>query len=71
MKKYFASEFSFEKPPKFEILAKLLKYDFCHLPYLKKLHIEALKKFNNNRNELLDFLNEIYRAYSIEDLKEI
>ena len=50
MKSYFEKEFSFEKPPKYEILAKILKYDFSHVPYLKKLHIEGLKKFNTNRN---------------------
>ena len=71
LKSYFEKEFSFEKPPKYEILAKILKYEFSHVPYLKKLHIEGLKKFNTNRNELFDFLNEIYRAYSIEDIKEI
>ena len=42
-------EFTLEKPPKFEVLAKILNYEFSRLPFLKKLHIEGLKKFTTNR----------------------
>jgi hypothetical protein len=41
-------EFPEEKPIKIEILSKILKYKFSKFPYLKKLHIETLKKYKNN-----------------------
>ena len=33
--------------------------------------MQALKKFNVNKGELLNFLIEIFRIYNIEELKEI
>jgi hypothetical protein len=68
MKECFIKEFTLEKPPKFEILGKILSYEFSRLPFLKQLHVEALKKFNTNKAEIFDFLNEIFQAYTLEDI---
>ena len=71
IKKLFLEEFPEDKPPKFSVLTKILKYNFSRIPYLKKLHAVALATYKNSPIELNDFLNEIFRAYNLEDLQEI
>jgi hypothetical protein len=50
------------------VLGKLLKYNFSHVPTLRKIHVEALENFNPTYT---DFLNEIFRIYTLKDLEEI
>lgn len=71
LQKWFFIEFPEDKPPKYSVLTRLLKYKFARLPYLKKLHIQALAAYKTKPSELNEFLNEIFRTYDIEDLQEI
>lgn len=42
MKQSFSEEFPEERPPKIEVLGKILRYKFAQMPYLKRVHEEAL-----------------------------
>lgn len=72
MKKLFLEEFPETSPPKLETLSKVLQYQFSRIPYLKKMHSDALSSYKENPTpEMSEFLSEIYRAYSISDIKEL
>lgn len=62
MKRLFMEEFPEDRPLKLEIFAKMIKYEFARVPYLKKLHEEALNYYNAEYNE---FLNQIFGIYTI------
>ena len=63
----FAEEFK-ENAPKIELLGKLLKYKFSHLPYLRDTHKKALDYYSPN---YFEFLNQIFMIYTVEDLNDI
>ncbi len=66
MKTLFMEEFPESKPLKLEIFAKIIKYEFAKVPYLRKLHEEALNFYTAEYNE---FLNQIFGIYTAEDIK--
>ena len=57
-----------EKPPKIEIMGKIIKFKFSHIPSLKILHKQALEEYTPN---YIEFLNQIYLIYTIDTLNEV
>jgi hypothetical protein len=64
----FISTFSEKNHPKISVLAQILKYPFSRVDYLKALHLKILNSYKPEYNK---FLNEIYRIYTIEELKNM
>ena len=71
MKNSFLNEFPEDRPPRYPTLTRVLPYKFSRLPYLKKMHTDALEAYSSRGAELNEFLNEIFRTYELEDLQEI
>lgn len=61
-------KFPKDNHPKIPVFANLLKYKFAKVDYLKELHLKLLKNYKPEYNR---FLNEIYRHYTIEEIKGI
>lgn len=67
MLRIFEEEVTETHHPRISIYAHLLKYKFAVTPHLHKLHLKALASYKPEYNE---FLNQIYRIYTLQDLKE-
>jgi hypothetical protein len=62
LKELFIATFTIKNHPKISILAQILKYPFSRVDYLKTLHLKILNAYKPEYN---NFLNEIYRIYTI------
>lgn len=66
LRELFKTNFTEKNHPKISIIANLLKYPFSRVDYLKDLHFKILNSYKPEYNK---FLNEIYRIYTLEELK--
>lgn len=66
MKTLFSQKFNTKDSLKLNVYGKLICFEFAETPFIKQLHLEALRKY---KLEYSDFVNQGYKFYSTEELK--